>query len=71
MKKTYLFSIYSESTLVKTSCTVLYSGVPGLIRPVEMGVILKEECVADAPATVKGSHHENTMFMVLSPLQNC
>lgn len=33
-----------------------------------MGVILEEECVADAPATVKGSHHENTMFTILSPI---
>lgn len=33
-----------------------------------VGVILEEDCVADAPATVKGSHHENTMFMVLSPI---
>lgn len=66
MKKTFPFSISSESTLVKTPCTVLYFGVPGLIRPV--GVILEEECVADAPATVKGSHHENTMFMILSPI---
>lgn len=65
MKKTFLFSISSESKLVKTPCTVLYFGVPGLIRPV--GVILEEECVADAPATVKGSH-ENTMFTILSPI---
>lgn len=31
MKKNILLSISSESTLVKTSCTVAYSGVAGLI----------------------------------------
>lgn len=30
--------------------------------------MLEINCVADASATVKGSHHKNTMSMILSPI---
>lgn len=30
--------------------------------------MLEIKCVADAPATVKGSHHKNSMSIILSPI---
>lgn len=69
IKENFLSSIWSESTLVKTPCTVLCSGVPGLIRPEGVGGrLLEEACVADTADTVKGSHHANTMSTIFSPV---
>lgn len=70
MKENFLLSIWSESILVKTPRTVLYSGVLGLIRPVGVGGIYwkKHMCVADTPDTVKGSYHANTMSTLFSPV---
>lgn len=63
MRKNFLLSIRSESTLVRTMCTVLSSGVAGLIRP-RVGIYWKK-C---GWCSAKGGHGENTMSMILSPV---